>query len=94
VTHASEVDHGALPGQDRRVAEIAGVSATERHDQHRWGGDEDEDAAAVVAILTALAASADPEPAPANRSVWADPAHRLGLSSASGVGWWSSGLPR
>jgi hypothetical protein len=58
---------------------------------------DDEDAATVIAILTALAAAAggpdDAEPAPP-RSAWADPAHRLGVSSASPTGWWVSGLPR
>jgi galactitol-specific phosphotransferase system IIB component len=55
----------------------------------------DEDAAAVVAVLTTLAAaSAADEPETAPRSVWADPAHRLGLRPASASGWWASGLPR
>lgn len=57
---------------------------------------DDEDAATVIAILTALAAAAtepDEEPAPA-RSVWADPAHRLGLRALAPTGWWASGLPR
>ncbi|HEY5882562.1 MAG TPA: acyl-CoA carboxylase epsilon subunit [Nakamurella sp.] len=66
---------------------------TERHDQLGMGVD-DEDAAAVIAILTALAAaSAADEPDPPTRSVWADPAHRLGLRPASASGWWASGLP-
>ena len=48
-----------------------------------------------VASLAALAAG--PEPAatePAPRSVWADPAHRLGVSAAGDHRWWASGLPR
>jgi hypothetical protein len=56
---------------------------------------DDEDVATVIAILTALAAAAGtPEDEPAPRSVWADPAHRLGVSAASANGWWASGMPR
>lgn len=55
----------------------------------------DDDAATVIAILTAIAAASyESVPEPVDRSVWADPAHRLGLSSASPTGWWASGLPR
>ena len=89
---STEVDHGALPREKRRVAEIVGVSVTERHDQLGVRVD-DEDAAAVIAVLTALAASTDTESEAAARSVWADPAHRLGLRPASASGWWASGLP-
>lgn len=56
---------------------------------------DEEDAAAVIAILTALAAAGGaPEPDPADRSVWGDPAHRLGLAPPSRVAWWASGLAR
>ncbi|WP_395726257.1 acyl-CoA carboxylase epsilon subunit [Nakamurella sp.] len=56
---------------------------------------DDEDAATVIAILTAIAAASnEPAPDPAARSVWGDPAHRLGLDPASPVGWWASGLAR
>jgi len=55
---------------------------------------DDADAATVIAILTALtAASRGADEGPATRSVWADPAHRLGLRSPSASGWWASGLP-
>ena len=58
---------------------------------------DDEDAATVIAILTALAAlteaSSGADEAPGHRSVWADPAHRLGVRSPSASGWWASGLP-
>jgi hypothetical protein len=56
---------------------------------------DEQDAAVVIAVLAALAAG--PEPAatePAPRSVWADPAHRLGVSAAGDHRWWASGLPR
>lgn len=54
---------------------------------------DDADAATVIAILSALAAAAGtPGDEPAPRSVWADPAHRLGQRPAA-HGWWASGLP-
>ncbi len=56
---------------------------------------DEPDAAVVIAVLAAVAAG--PEPAatePAPRSVWADPAHRLGVSAAGDHRWWASGLPR
>lgn len=60
-----------------------------------WSGGDEEDAATVIAILTALAAAAgEPETEPATRSVWGDPAHRLGVAGPSRNGWWASGLPR
>ncbi len=56
---------------------------------------DEQDAATVIAILTALPAASGSAPEqPAGRSVWADPAHRLGLGSVSATGWWASGLPR
>lgn len=56
---------------------------------------DEEDAATVIAVLTALAAAAgEPVTEPTARSVWGDPAHRLGLAPASPVGWWASGLAR
>ena len=57
---------------------------------------DDEDAATVIAILTALAGAAagEPEAGPTARSVWGDPAHRLGQVPASPVGWWASGVAR
>jgi len=55
---------------------------------------DDQDAATVIAILTALAAaSPGADETPSDRSVWADPAHRLGVRSPSASGWWASGLP-
>ncbi len=58
--------------------------------------EREEDVAAVIAVIAALASvsTAPSEPGPATRSVWADPARRLGQRSASATAWWASGLPR
>lgn len=56
---------------------------------------DEQDAAVVIAVLAALAAgpeAAATEPTP--RSIWADPAHRLGVGAAGDHRWWASGLPR
>jgi len=53
----------------------------------------DEDAAVVVAVITALAAGRAEE-TPAVRSVWADPAGRLGRAQPGPHTWWASGGPR
>jgi hypothetical protein len=61
------------------------------HDDRSATADED---VAVVLALLAAAGGAVPESAPGPRSVWSDPAHRLGLRSTGSTGWWASGLPR
>ena len=57
---------------------------------------DDEDAAAVLAVLFAITAA--PETAsqePRARSIWGDPAHRIGTPPhPSATVWWASGMPR
>lgn len=56
----------------------------------------DHDAATVLAVVLALSShdSARPAEAPGQRTIWSDPAHRLGIPSPSPTGWWASAMPR
>ncbi len=56
----------------------------------------DQDAATVLAIVLALAAQdvAEALRAPGQRTIWSDPAYRLGTPQPSPTGWWASAMPR
>jgi hypothetical protein len=61
------------------------------------GHDREDDAAALLAVLLAGWASVPDQAAETDgaHSIWAEPAHRLGLPPGpSASGWWASGLPR
>jgi hypothetical protein len=57
---------------------------------------DDEDAAAVLAVLFAIMAAPETAPPePRARSIWGDPAHRIGTPPhPSATVWWASGMPR
>ena len=57
---------------------------------------DDEDAAAVLAVLFAItAAPGTASHEPRARSIWGDPAHRVGSPPRpSATAWWASGMPR
>ena len=78
---------------DVSVSARTGDAVSARTVRARHGAVMDEDAAVVVAVITALAAGRAEE-TPAVRSVWADPAGRLGRAQPGPHTWWASGGPR
>ena len=60
------------------------------------GNPDDAELAALTTVIAGLAGAAPAEPAEQpRRSLWADPAHRLGTPPRPGPGGWrASALPR
>lgn len=59
------------------------------------GNPDDEELAALTTVVAGLAARPGEPEQNTRRSLWSDPAHRLGVSPRPGVGAWkASALPR
>ena len=71
-------------------------TATNRHNADVLRERNDHDAATVLAIVLALSSQGGAEAVEAQvrRTIWSDPANRLGIRQPSPTGWWASAMPR